>query len=99
MIENKNGRGSASVSSMNGPVTVYESQFGSKFNGALSLAISDGDTTATAKLELEYQRLSGYSFHFNGSGNQIYATVTANGGLFKASRMEIYAKAKVLRIY
>ena len=99
VIENKNNRGSASVSSTNGPVTVSGSEFGSKFNTAISLSVNAGNVSATGKLEAEYQRLNGFSFAFDGAGNQIVATVTANGGAFKSSRIEIQARAKLVRVY
>lgn len=99
VLENLNGRGSASVSSINGSATITTSEFGSKFNGAMSIAASLGDLSAQTSLQLEYQRLNGYSFNFNGTGNNVVATVTANGGLFKKSRIEIQARAKLLRVY
>jgi len=58
-----------------------------------------GDASVQTSLQLEYQRLNGYWFSFNGQGNQVYATVTANGGLFRSSRIEIQGKAKLLRIH
>lgn len=99
LIENKNDRGFASVSAMNGPSTVSLMEFGSKFNGAISFSVKEGNSSAEAKLQLEYQRLNGYSFSFSGEGNQVYAQVTANGGLFEGSDIDIQAKAKLLRIY
>ncbi len=87
------------MSSVNGSVTISTSEFGSKFNGAMDVAISVGDISASQNLQLEYQRLNGYSFIFDGVGNNVVATVTANGGLFRASSIEIQAKAKLLRVY
>lgn len=99
VIKNKNDRGSASISAMNGPSTVSRVEFGSKFNGAISLAQKAGIGSAEVKLQLEYQRLNGYYAHFDGAGNQVYAEVTANGGVFEGSDIEIQARAKLLRIY
>ena len=99
VLRNDHGRGSASVSSVNGSVTISTSEFGSKFNGAMDVAISIGDISASQKLQLEYQRLNGYSFMFDGVGNNVVATVKANGGLFQGSRIEIQATAKLLRVY
>lgn len=99
VLENKHGRGSASVSATNGPVTISRSDFGSKFDGAMSLAASSGDSPAETELQLEYQRLNGYSYHFGGAGNQLVATVTANGGAFRKSAIEIQAKARLLRVH
>jgi hypothetical protein len=99
VLYNKNKRGSASVSSTNGPVTISTVEFGSKFDLAISLAQSLGDASAALALQLEYQRLNGYSFYFGGAGNQLVATVTANGGLVQSANIDIQARAKLLRIY
>lgn len=99
ILRNDNGRGSASVSSVNGPITVSETQFGSRFSAAIDLAISVGDIEASQKLSLEYQRLNGFSFVFDGTGNNLVATATANGGLFQGSYMDIQTHAQLLRIY
>jgi hypothetical protein len=99
VLKNRNQRGSASVSSVNGSVTISITEFGSKFNGAMDAAIGVGDFTASQKLQLEYQRLNGYSFMFNGVGNNVVATVTANGGLLEKSDIEIQARAMLLRVY
>lgn len=99
VLENRNGRGGAAVSSTNGPVSISTTEFGSKFDAAISSAGSSGDKPSEAKLKLEYQRLNGYSYTFSGQGNQVVAEVTANGGLFEASAIEIQARAKLLRIH
>jgi hypothetical protein len=36
---------------------------------------------------------------FDGTGNNLVATATANGGLFQGSYMDIQAHAQLLRIY
>jgi hypothetical protein len=99
VLRNDNNRGSASVSSTNGPVTISVTEFGSRFNGAISLAVSAGGVSASRSLQLEYQRLNGYSFSFNGEGNNVVAVVRANGGLFKGSFIDVQTKAKLLRVY
>ncbi|MFY0538875.1 hypothetical protein [Nannocystis pusilla] len=99
VLQNKNDRGSASVSSTNGPVTISSADFGPRFDAAISLAHGAGDADSAKKLELEYQRLNGYSFQFSGAGNQLVASVTANGGLFQGARIEIQARAKLLRVH
>lgn len=99
VLENKNNRGSWSVGSANGNVSFSTVDFGSKFSGAIDHAISVGDISAKQKLELEYQRLNGYSYLFTGTGNNLVAVVTANGGLFKSSSISILAKAKLLHVY
>jgi len=100
VLANWSNRGSASVSKgSGGNVTVSSSTFGSKFNGAISLAVSAGDVSAQTSLNAEYQRLLGYSWNFDAPKNTVTASVTANGRLFVPSKIEIQAKAKLRRIY
>jgi hypothetical protein len=99
VLRNDNSRGSASASSIQGSVTISTVDFGSKFTAAYNLALGVGNVTAAQNIQLEYQRLSGYSFSFDGTGNNLAAFVTANGGLFEGSFIDVQAKAKLLRIY
>jgi hypothetical protein len=96
---NWSNRGTYSVSLINGSASTSSTQLGSKFNGAIDLAVSVGDVSASTKLNWEYQRLSSYSWAFNGTGQNIYVYVKANGGLFQASKITVSTKAKLLRVY
>jgi hypothetical protein len=97
--ENKYDRGSFSVSTVNGPTSVSTVEFGSKFNAAIDLAVAMGDNSASQKIQLEYQRLNGFSWAFDGHGSSVVVQVTANGGLFRKSIIQVSARAKLLRIY
>ena len=99
VLQNRNNRGSASVGAVNGPTTVTTTELGSKFKGAIEFAVKAGDIDAKTKLELEYQRMNQFQFKFDGQGNTLIGRVTANGGMFESSLIEIRAKAKLLRVY
>ena len=96
---NWSNRGTYSVSLINGSISTSSAQLGSKFNGAIDLAVSVGDVSASTKLNWEYQRLNSYSWAFNGTGQNIYVYVKANGGLFQASKITVSTRAKLLRVY
>jgi hypothetical protein len=84
---------------MDGPVSTYSAQFGSKFNAAINLALSLGNISVSQKLQLEYQRLNGYSTYFNGYGQKLWVKVTANGSAVQASKVTVVGRAKILRMY
>jgi hypothetical protein len=97
--ENLYGRGSYNVSTVNGPVTVSTAEFGSKFKGAIELAAKVDKIELKRKLELEYQRLNGFSWSFDGNGSNVRVQVTANGGAFRKSVIQVSARARLLRVY
>lgn len=97
-IRNRNDRGFASVSSVNGPVTISMSEIGSKWSAAIDMAKKAGDFSSETKLKLEYEKIKTKVFEFNGTGNNLIATVTANGGVFEASSIEIQPIVTLLQL-
>lgn len=100
VLENKHGRGSYSVDVIaeGGEFNRSFKEIGDKLKLAIDLAASKGDIEVKRKLELEHQRHLERVLSIGATRNSAHLEVTANGGLFRKSVIEVILRAKLLKV-
>jgi hypothetical protein len=100
VTENKHGRGSYSVDviAKEGDFNKRFKELRDKFKLATELAASQGDTEVKRKLEFERQRQLERMLSIGAAKNSAHLEVTANGGLFRTSVIEVILRVKLLKV-
>lgn len=100
VIENKHDRGrySFDVIAEGGEFNKTVKEIGDTFKLAIDLAASKGDIEVKRKIEIEHQRHLERVVHIGATRNTVHLSVTANGGLFRKSVIEVALRVKLLKV-
>jgi hypothetical protein len=95
---NNRGRYSYDVVAENGQYFMNVKEIGDKWKAAIDAAAKVSDIEVKRRLEVDYQHHMETVYNVASNKNTIRLSATANGGLFRRSRIHVVAKAKLIRV-